>query len=82
MTYANRKPITVSKVGHVVLKVISLDTALDFYSGVLRLKEVARRDFGEGPMVFLSTGNNHHDLGLVEVGTAAAAPPSACTTWP
>jgi catechol 2,3-dioxygenase len=71
MTYANRKPITVSKVGHVVLKVISLDTALDFYSGVLGLKEVARRDFGEGPMVFLSAGNDHHDLGLVEVGTAA-----------
>ena len=56
MTYANRKPITVSKVGHVVLKVISLDTALDFYSGVLGLKEVARRDFGEGPMAFLSAG--------------------------
>ena len=71
MTDANRKPITVSKVGHVVLKVISLDTALDFYSGVLGLTEVARRDFGEGPMAFLSTGSSHHDLGLVEVGTTA-----------
>jgi catechol 2,3-dioxygenase len=60
--------ILVSKVGHVVLKVSSLDTALSFYSGVLGLTEVARRDFGEGPMVFLSTGNSHHDIALVEAG--------------
>ena len=71
MTNASPMPITVSKVGHVVLKVSSLDTALDFYSGVLGLKEVTRRDFGEGPMAFLSTGNSHHDLGLVEAGTTA-----------
>ncbi len=71
MTTANRMPITVSKVGHVVLKVSSLDTALAFYVGVLGLREVARRDFGEGPMVFLSAGNSHHDLALVEAGTTA-----------
>jgi catechol 2,3-dioxygenase len=52
----------------VVLKVTSLDTALPFYSEVLGLHEVARRDFGEGPMVFLSTGRHHHDIALVEVG--------------
>ncbi len=71
MTSANRMPIRVCKIGHVVLTVSSLDTAVDFYSGVLGLKEVARRDFGEGPMAFLSTGNSHHDLGLVEAGAAA-----------
>ena len=58
--------ISVSKVGHVVLRVSDLDRALAFYSGVLGLREVARRDFGEGPMVFLSTGNSHHDIALVE----------------
>jgi catechol 2,3-dioxygenase len=59
----------VSKVGHIVLRVRDLDRALTFYTGVLGLQEVARRDFGEGPMVFMSTGNAHHDLALVESGT-------------
>ena len=58
--------VSVSKVGHIVLRVSDLDRALSFYSGVLGLQEVARRDFGEGPMVFLSTGNSHHDVALVE----------------
>ena len=58
--------ISVSRVGHVVLRVSDLDRALEFYSGVLGLREVARRDFGEGPMVFLSTGRSHHDIALVE----------------
>jgi len=61
--------ISVSKVGHIVLRVSDLDRALAFYSGVLGLREVARRDFGEGPMVFLSSGNSHHDIALVETGT-------------
>jgi catechol 2,3-dioxygenase len=66
--------IVVSKVGHVVLKVSTLDEALSFYSGVLGLQEVARRDFGEGSMVFLSTGNSHHDIALVEVGEGPRSP--------
>ena len=59
--------LSVSKVGHVVLRVSDVDGALAFYSGVLGLREVARGDFGEGLMVFLSTGNSHHDIALVEV---------------
>jgi catechol 2,3-dioxygenase len=58
--------LSVSKVGHIVLRVDDLDRALRFYTGVLGLREVARRDFGEGPMAFLSTGNAHHDIALVE----------------
>ena len=65
-------PASVSKIGHIVLKVEDLDSASAFYCGVLGLKEVARRDFGEGPMVFLSTGNSHHDIALV-----AANPPNS-----
>src|SRR3954453_6843825 len=61
-------PIAVSGVGHLVIRVSDLGRSLPFYEGVLGLREVARRDFGEGPMVFLSTGNSHHDLALVEVG--------------
>ena len=60
--------VKVQKVGHVVLRVESLSRSLPFYSSVLGLREVARRDFGEGPMVFLSSGDTHHDLALVETG--------------
>ena len=62
-------PVKVHKVGHVVLRVRDLDRSLSFYSGLLGLTEVARRDFGEGPMVFLSSGDAHHDLALVETAT-------------
>ena len=57
--------IAVSKIGHLVLRVSDLRRSLAFYE-LLGLHEVARRDFGEGPMAFLSTGNAHHDLALVE----------------
>ena len=57
--------IAVSKVGHLVLRVSDLRQSLAFYE-MLGLHEVARRDFGEGQMAFLSTGNAHHDLALVE----------------
>lgn len=63
--------ITVSKVGHIVLRVRDLAGSLAFYEGVLGLREVARRDFGDGPMAFLSTGNSHHDVALVQVGDSA-----------
>jgi len=66
--------IDVMGVGHVVLKVSDLDRALDFYSTTLGLSEVARQDFGDGTMVFLSSGRNHHDIGLVEVASDARRP--------
>jgi catechol 2,3-dioxygenase len=58
--------VAISKVGHLVLRVADVDRSCRFYCGVLGLTEVARGDFGEGMMVFLSTGNAHHDLALVE----------------
>jgi catechol 2,3-dioxygenase len=76
--------ISVERVGHVVLKVRSLERAVPFYRDVLGLKEVAR--FGGQAtlrsgvrMVFFSaTGENHHDLALLEVGAdAPAAAPNA-----
>jgi catechol 2,3-dioxygenase len=65
--------LSVSKVGHIVLRVDDLDRALAFYCGVLGLQEVARRDFGEGPMAFLSTGNAHHDIALVETDVSSGS---------
>lgn len=74
--------ISVERVGHVVLKVRSLDRAVPFYRDVLGLTEVAR--FGgqttlrsRAKMVFFSaTGENHHDVALLEVGADAPAAPA------
>ena len=65
--------VTVSQVGHVVLRVADLDRAVAFYRGVLGLPEVARRIYGNEPWVFLSTGNSHHDIALVEAPEALNA---------
>jgi catechol 2,3-dioxygenase len=62
--------IRVERLGHVMLKVRSLGRSLAFYQG-LGLREVARRDFGEGMTVFLSAGATHHDIALVEAATPA-----------
>jgi catechol 2,3-dioxygenase len=59
------------KLGHVVLKIRSLDVSVPFYRDVLGLKEVAR--YG-AQMVFFSCGENHHDLALLEMGAHAASP--------
>lgn len=65
--------IGIQRVGHVVLKVRSLERSVPFYRDVLGLREVARL---WGRMVFFSaTGENHHDLALLEVGDQAPRPP-------
>ena len=61
--------IRVERLGHLMLKVRSLERSLAFYRG-LGLREVARRDFGEGMTVFLSAGATHHDVALVEAEPA------------
>ena len=66
--------INIEGVGHVVLKVSEVERSLGFYRDVLGLTEVARMPFGDGSMVFLSTGSNHHDIALLEVGPDARRP--------
>jgi len=66
-------PIRVERVGHVVLKVRDAERAARFYRDVLGLREVARATFGR-PMVFFSTGENHHDVAVMEVGPDAPRP--------
>ncbi len=58
--------INISKIGHAVVSVADLERSLHFYRDVLGLREVARRDFDGQQWVFLSAGNSHHDLALVE----------------
>lgn len=54
--------------GHVVLKVSDLERSTAFYRDVLGMKEVARH---QGVMAFFTLGDNHHDLGLLQIGADA-----------
>ena len=75
--------IDVSKLGHIVLRVRDLDRSLSFYCGVLGLNNVARRDFGEGPMVFLSSGKlGPRHRTLCRGGGRGLREPGMCTTSP
>jgi catechol 2,3-dioxygenase len=62
--------INVRGVGHVVLKVRDRERAARFYREVIGLKEVAR--LGDRMVFFSATGENHHDLAVLEVGPDAA----------
>jgi catechol 2,3-dioxygenase len=72
------KPIRVRNVGHVVLKVRDIERSARFYCDVLGLTEVARGEFGRR-MAFFSTGDNHHDVAVMEMGPDAPAPPPDAT---
>ncbi len=65
-----------SKLGHVHLKVRDLDRAIAFYTQLVGLRLVER--VGD-QFAFLSAGENHHDIALQNVGTAAPAPPPHAT---
>lgn len=58
----------IKSLGHVVLKVRDLERSVAFYRDILGMKEVARY---QGAMAFFSLGSNHHDLGLMQLGTHA-----------
>lgn len=57
--------------GHVVLKVRSLERSLPFFRDVLGLQLVARAVIRDHLMAFFSIAGNHHDLALMEVGSQA-----------
>jgi catechol 2,3-dioxygenase len=65
--------IQARKLGHVVLKVRDVQASKAFYTRALGLKVASeQKDWGA---VFLSVGEQHHDLALFQV--AAGEPPAA-----
>lgn len=71
-------PIPVSRLNHAVLYVRDLDRAVAFYRDAFGFEEIAREG---GMMAFMRAAGstNHHDLGLLEVGANAPAPPRGAT---
>ncbi|GIX47513.1 MAG: glyoxalase [Candidatus Tectimicrobiota bacterium] len=65
--------IRARKLGHVVLKVRDVQRAKAFYTRVLGL-QVAYEDLQRGA-VFLSCGQEHHDLALFQQATGAPPAP-------
>ena len=60
------------RLGHINLTVSDLDRSMEFYCNVLGIEEVRREpDIKAG---FLSNGNTHHDVALIEVGVLADKP--------
>ena len=62
----------IRKIGHVVLKVRDVPQAEAFYTAVLGFEVVTRFDRQRG--VFLTLGEQHHDLALFKVSATAADP--------
>jgi len=58
----------IKSLGHLVLKVRDLERSIAFYRGILGMKEVARY---QRAMAFFTLGDNHHDLGLMQIGANA-----------
>lgn len=64
------------KIGHIVLNVSDLDASRDFYGKALGLQVVSEHK--PGKIAFLSLGEQHHDLALVQ--KADGAPPDPTHT--
>lgn len=54
----------IKELGHVVLYVSNLEASADFYGDTLGFREIARGR----QMALYSSGRNHHELLLIEVG--------------
>jgi catechol 2,3-dioxygenase len=64
--------IKARKLGHIVLNVSNLDASREFYCKALGLGVVC--EHAPGRIVFLSLGEQHHDLALVERAAGPADP--------
>jgi catechol 2,3-dioxygenase len=70
--------MTVHELGHIVLYVRDLERSRRFYRDTLGWKELGAPP--GMPAAAFSSGRTHHELLLIEVGPAAAAPPRGVHT--
>ena len=68
-------PFNVTRLNHAVLFVRDADVAADFYHRVFGFEELERSPGMRAAFMRAPGGENHHDLGLFEVGAAAPRPP-------
>jgi catechol-2,3-dioxygenase len=70
--------IPVTRLNHAVLFVRDLDRSVDFHRRAFGFEEIARQG---GRMAFLRAcgSENHHDLGLLELGSEASGPAPGST---
>ena len=71
MTATETRSFTIQSLGHVVLRVRSLERSEPFYRDVLGLQV---REKVPGRAVFFTCGQQHHDLAIFEIGEDAALP--------
>jgi len=67
-------PFTVTRLNHAVLFVRDADVAADFYHRVFGFEELERPAGMRAAFMRAPGGENHHDLGLFEVGATAPRP--------
>jgi len=63
--------IKARRLGHIVMNVRNLAASRDFYCKALGLEVISENK--EGRIVFLSLGQQHHDLALIERATSPVA---------
>jgi catechol-2,3-dioxygenase len=67
--------MAITGLNHAVLYVRDIDTAATFYARAFGFVEVDRPRGMRAVFLRAADGDNHHDLGLFEVGQQAARPP-------
>lgn len=67
--------IPVTRLNHAVLFVRDVERSVAFYGEHFGFKVVAREAGGRAALLRAAGSDNHHDLGLFEVGEQAPSPP-------
>jgi catechol-2,3-dioxygenase len=70
--------VAVKRLSHAVLYVRDFDRAVAFYREAFGFEEIVR-EFGRMAFLRAAGSENHHDLGLMEVGANAPSPPRGAT---
>ncbi|MGH3441231.1 MAG: VOC family protein [Nitriliruptorales bacterium] len=68
-------PIAVQRLNHAVLFVRDVERSVRFYRDVFGFEEIVREAGGRAAFLRARGSQNHHDLGLFEVGSNAPDPP-------